>query len=89
MKKYIVVIKTNHRQKDETDSVLIFKAKNEENLIKEVLSVIGYDEEPVTPGFSYTTLKLFLKCGFLGREKYIQFNWEILDEKYNRRKLCV
>lgn len=89
MKKYIVVIKTNRRQKDEIDSVLIFKAQNEENLIKEVVSVIGYDEEFVIPGFSYTTLKSFLKCGFLSHEKYIQFNWEILDEKYNRRKLCV
>jgi len=78
MKKYIVVIKAKWREQYETDSAFLFKVKKEEDLVKEVASIIGCDDECITPGFSYTTLKLFLKYHFMAGAKYVKFNWKEL-----------
>lgn len=78
MKKYVVVIKTKWREQDETDGAFLFKVKKEEDLVKEVASIIGCDEEGFTPGFSYTPFKLFLKYHFMASAKYVKFNWKEL-----------
>ena len=83
MKKYIVVIKTKYREQYETDNAFLFKVKKEEDLIKEVASIIGCGDEGITHGFRYTTLKLFLKYHFMANAKYVRFNWKELRGGHN------